>query len=219
MEIQESWKLESGLYKCPHCYKEYKKLGIGTHIWKNHTEKGRLYKRTFSKREFTPWNKGLTKETNIRIKESAEKLKERYKNGELVGSFLNKHHTEKVREEIQIAINKRYENGWLPKAGRCKKIKYLSSIAGEVSVDGTWELRVAKYLDKNNINWKRNTQRFDYFDEDKKRYYTPDFYLVDTDEYLEVKGYETKLDRCKWRQFPHKLIVWKEDDLKKKNII
>ena len=85
----------------------------------------------------------------------------------------------------------------MPKAGRCKKIDYESNIAGNVKLDGSWQLAVAKYFDKNNINWRRNTKRFKYYHNNKTKHYTPDFYLVDTDQYIEVKGYITQLDKIK----------------------
>lgn len=46
-----------------------------------------------------------------------------------------------------------------------------------------------------------------------KRFYTPDFYLVDEKSYLEVKGYETALDHAKWRAFTERLIVWREPEV------
>jgi hypothetical protein len=42
---------------------------------------------------------------------------------------------------------------------------------------------------------------------------TPDFYVADFNAYLEIKGHETELDRCKWSQFQHNLIVWKKKEL------
>lgn len=117
------------------------------------------------------------------------------------------------REKIRVSIQKRYESGWMPKAGRCRKIKYTSTICGDVLLDGKWELDVAKWLDANNIQWKRNVIRFPYFDGDKLRHYTPDFYIADSDRYLEVKGYETELDRTKWKQFPNQLIVFKKAEV------
>ena len=45
--------------------------------------------------------------------------------------------------------------------------------------------------------------------------YIPDFYLPDTDEYIEVKGYETRRDAAKWAAFPHRLTVVKEADIRK----
>jgi hypothetical protein len=116
-------------------------------------------------------------------------------------------------------ILERYEAGWTPKAGRCKKIQYESPIAGTVWLDGSWELAVAKWLDCNGYTWKRNTKRFPYTNPlDKLSYYTPDFYVDEMEGYLEVKGYETELDRCKWSQFPEKLTVWKRKELTERNI-
>ena len=36
IKVLESWKQENGMYKCPHCDKEYVKKGISTHIWRTH---------------------------------------------------------------------------------------------------------------------------------------------------------------------------------------
>jgi hypothetical protein len=121
-------------------------------------------------------------------------------------------HTAEFKEKQRNRILKRYEDGWMPKAGRCKKIKYESPVAGLISVDGTWELAVAKYLDKLKYNWRRNTKRFQYINlQGKISHYTPDFYVEELGGYLEVKGYETELDRCKWTQFKEKLTIWKKD--------
>jgi hypothetical protein len=130
---------------------------------------------------------------------------------------------EKLSEDFKInnknrarkAILKRYEQGWLPKAGRCKKITYESPIAGVLKLDGSWELCVAIYLDSNNIKWKRNKIRFKYVNlKQKESYYTPDFFILDWNSYLEVKGYETELDKCKWSQFSNPIIIWKKSKLK-----
>lgn len=124
------------------------------------------------------------------------------------------HRTEKEKVNLRHHIMIRYKNGWMPKAGRCKKIKYFSPIAGNMTLDGTWELYVAKYLDLKNLNWKRNKKRFRYLNLDNKiSYYTPDFYVKEFNGYLEVKGYETDLDRCKWAQFKENLVIWKEKDI------
>jgi hypothetical protein len=111
------------------------------------------------------------------------------------------------RKKISDSIKKRYENGWMPKAGRCKKIHYNSPYAGDVLLDGSWELECAKFLDEKNIKWNRNKNRFSYKFENKDRFYTPDFFLIDYDIYLEVKGYITDKDLAKWKHFPHKIII------------
>ena len=119
-------------------------------------------------------------------------------------------HSARARENI-IA---RYESGWMPKAGRCAKIQYTSPIAGTVWVDGSWELAVAKWLDNKGYMWKRNTRRFPYINlKGTLSHYTPDFFVEELGGYLEVKGYETALDRCKWSQFNETLTVWKKKEL------
>lgn len=123
------------------------------------------------------------------------------------------------RRKLSEIIKKRYEDGWLPKSGRTKKMKYQSKYEGEVLLDGSWELLVAKYFDENKIEWRRNKKRFQYYDNNKKRFYTPDFYLIKSDTYIEVKGYETDLDRLKWSQFPNKIEIWNKETLISKGIL
>jgi hypothetical protein len=129
-------------------------------------------------------------------------------------------HTDEFKEKQRDRIIARYEAGWMPKSGRCKKYRYTSTIAGEVLLDGTWELAVAKWLDQNQYTWKRNTKRFQYIRLDGKiSHYTPDFWVKELNGYLEVKGYETTLDRCKWSQFNEPLTVWKRKELTEMKII
>jgi len=125
-----------------------------------------------------------------------------------------------TKRKLRDSINKRYEEGWQPKAGSCKKYWHESDIAGRVSLDGTWELAVARYFDNKNYEWRRNTKGFEYYNEieERKAKYIPDFFLKEEDVYIEVKGYETKLDRCKWKQFDPELKIWKKEDLEQRNI-
>lgn len=89
------------------------------------------------------------------------------------------------------------------------------------SLHGTWEVAYAKYLDANKIIWERNTKSFPYVYKDVNRRYTPDFYLPDTNEYVEIKGYKTEKDEAKWTQFPQNevLRVLMHKDLKSLGII
>ena len=129
-------------------------------------------------------------------------------------------HTEEFKARQRERIIARYETGWMPKAGRCKKFKYISPVAGEIYLDGTWELAVAKWLDQNGYNWKRNTKRFQYTNlKGTTSHYVPDFWVEELSGYLEVKGYETALDRCKWSQFSYSLTVWKKKELKELGLI
>jgi hypothetical protein len=124
------------------------------------------------------------------------------------------------KNKIRDSINTRYELGWNPVCGRAKKYEYESKSAGKIKVDGTWELKVAKYLDDMNLDWRRPAERFNYINlEGKKSKYKPDFYVNDYSAYLEIKGYETELDRCKWSQFKENLIIWRKNDLIRLNIL
>jgi len=119
------------------------KKGINPFEGKEHPKgaKGKTWK---LKKTHIPWNKGLCGDVRCSQEpktEDARRIK-----------------SEKCRKAIQ----ERYDAGWNPKAGRCKKIKYVSPIAGEVLLDGTWELTVAQHLDKKGYNWQRNTKRFQY---------------------------------------------------------
>jgi len=123
-------------------------------------------------------------------------------------------HTEERKAQQSKRILEKYETGWMPKAGRCKKYKYTSPIAGTVSLDGTWELTTAKWLDWQGYTWHRNRTRFPYINlKGKLSHYTPDFY-VESIGYVEVKGYQTELDECKWKQFSEPLTVWYRDKIK-----
>jgi hypothetical protein len=129
-------------------------------------------------------------------------------------SSKNKKHSEETKHKISVATKARHLAGWAPQCGRAKKYDYVSSKAGKISVDGTWELLVAKYLDSLNVTWNRNKNKFVYTHlNGKESTYTPDFYVKEWDAYIEVKGYETELDKCKWKQFPHKLLVWKKEKI------
>ena len=83
-----------------------------------------------------------------------------------------------------------------------------------IDLHGSWEYKYALYLENNKIKWERCKESFKYFFQDKWRTYTPDFYLSETDEYVEIKGYKTKKDDAKWSQFPShrtlKILMKKE---------
>lgn len=154
-----------------------------------------------SKQDKAPWNKGRSD------------LGPAWNKG-LPGTFAGKKHTAETKKKLAAIMKNRYNDGWESKAGRCKKYEYMSPIAGLVKLDGTWELKVASHLDSLGVEWIRNKERFSYIRPDgKSATYQPDFYVKTWDKYLEVKGYQTALDEAKWRQFPHKLEVWKRDKI------
>lgn len=67
----------------------------------------------------------------------------------------------------------------------------------EISVQGTYELKYATYLNSNNIKWDRGKYiNIPYFLEINRTYF-PDFYLIDTNEFIEIKGYLFDSDKVK----------------------
>ncbi len=92
-------------------------------------------------------------------------------------------------------------------SGRAKIYEYNG-----FKLKGTWELDVAKFLDKENIKWTNKTNPFPYFWNEKWHLYFPDFYLPDFNMYIEVKGYERERDLEKWKSVK-KLIILKEKEI------
>jgi len=155
------------------------------------------------------WSKGLTKDTDYRVM----KISEGMKNSNYI--YKPHNHTEETKNKISQLMIDRYATGWESTAGRCKKIEYVSNVAGIIKVDGNWELRVAKYLDTLSVKWIRNKKRFKYNNTIKNciSTYCPDFYVYDWNIFIEVKGYKTELDEIKWIQFKEKIEIWDKNKL------
>lgn len=120
-------------------------------------------------------------------------------------------------KKISRTVNEKVERGeWHTSLAKHMHINYRG-----VDLHGSWELKYAQYLDANSIKWQRNKDSFHYEFKGKARKYTPDFYLEDTDEYVEIKGYKTEKDEAKWSQFPkhRKLVILMEEELKSLGIL
>ena len=81
MKLNEEWKINENEYECPECHKIFTKSGICSHIICVHTKEGRerveRNKKLHSKHQkgHVAWNKGLTKETDERIKKLQKHIK------------------------------------------------------------------------------------------------------------------------------------------------
>jgi hypothetical protein len=114
-------------------------------------------------------------------------------------------------KKISSTINRKVSEGtWHTSLAR--KMHY--ELDG-VDLHGSWELEYVKYLNSINVKWIRCKETFDYIFENKKRKYTPDFYLPEMDAFVEIKGYKTSKDVVKWDQFPKDktLIVLQKKEL------
>ena len=185
--------------------------------WKNGHPRGNSGKSTLGGKNYVEMH-GLKEAERIRNQISETTRRNRESDFDRYGGFARLSGTEKEEhiKRCSERIKARYEAGWMPKAGRSRKISYHSCVAGDVNLDGTWELIAAKYLDRIGVSWKRNSIRFAYVDTyGTHRFYTPDFWVEEWNSFVEVKGYETDLDRCKWSQFKANLIIWKSEEIKR----
>lgn len=66
----------------------------------------------------------------------------------------------------------------------------------------SWELAYVIYNIDHGINFIRNKEGFKYILNNIERTYFPDFYLLDTKEYVEIKGYYDSKTKEKEKQFP-----------------
>lgn len=72
---------------------------------------------------------------------------------------------------------------------------------GNFWMRSSWEVCFALWLDHCGIQWEYEKKKFML---SKGHYYTPDFYLPDQDEYVELKGWMTNKDEKKLAKFAKK---------------
>lgn len=189
------------LFECPHCGKKFNKLGIKTHIWRCHTEEGKKFSPFKGK---TGWNKGQTKETNENVKKYAETLKRKYKNGEITGSFLGKHHSEETKKKLSEAV-KRNKN-------QKKFNKHVISKYEQIIID---------VLNEHNIKFKHNFT-LKIFTPEKRKFYFLDIALIDLLVDIETDGWEHDLQERKIHDTKRDKLMesigWKILRLKNKKI-
>ena len=106
--------------------------------------------------------------------------------------------------------NPHYGKPIIPNWGKYKGINMRSS----------WEIKYAKYLDKNNINWEYESKTFDLGDTT----YTPDFYLPKGNVYVEIKGWMQPKALMKIKKFIKtnpdiKYLLLEEKELKARGIL
>jgi hypothetical protein len=91
-------------------------------------------------------------------------------------------------------------------SGRSKSGWYKGFYCGS-----SYELAWIIYNIDHKIEFKRNTEGFDYFYEGETHKYYPDF--IKEEIYYEIKGFKRKNDDAKFKSFPHKLRVLFKKDL------
>lgn len=203
LKLDESWKKDEDKYECPYCRKNFSKKGICSHIWRKHGD-GKDFNSTSNLG--IVWNKGLTKKTDDRVKISSEKAIITIKNMIKEGTWIKRKASKDFYDKL--AIKQSLNNS----GGRCK----WYDVSGQ-KVQGTWERDFAILMDKLNVKWikiKNYTDSFIYYKDNKRKVYTPDFYINEIDKYIEIKGFWWGNDKEKM-----KLVIENNEILKHKLLI
>ena len=156
--------------------------------------------------------------TRVWKKESREKI------GKFSKEFNSTYWTEEKRKEHSNLMKKVVQEN--PESYSTSNVSGRAKIYTHrgIKLKGTWEVRIAEMLDENEIKWTNEIIPIPYFWNNSWHLYFPDFYLIDMDKYIEVKGYQRDRDESKWSYVKKPLIIIKNSDIKslikkKKNII
>lgn len=139
----------------------------------------RLWQHYRAHNGWIPWNAGLSKDTDERIRQQAATISKKMtgRRGHPVST--------KVKERLsQVAIQTGF-GGYKPGSGRGRKGWYKGYWC-----DSSWELAWVVYHLDRGVVFERNKERFPYADrEGKVHEYVPDFFLPGEDVFVEVKGF------------------------------
>ena len=95
--------------ECEYCHQIYKIYGIKQHIKACKQNQNIIINENSIKKTrgnggatkgYPIWNKGLTKETDERVKKYVNTLKQKYESGEIVPSWVGRKHTEEQKLKI-----------------------------------------------------------------------------------------------------------------------
>ena len=138
------------------------------------------------------WNKGLTKDTDVRVK----KYSKTNIGNKKIGKCVDPQKEFERRQKLSKSAKNLRFGGYRPNAGRSKKFKVIDSFGTETTLQSTYELLCSELLNELGIKWIRpKTLKYD-----GKNYFA-DFYLTEYDIYLDPKNnYKAKQDEEKIRK-------------------
>lgn len=137
--------------------------------------------------------------------------------------MYGKQRSKRVRKLISIKAKNRLKDPRNhPMFG--KKFSYKCSFGRGGRYKKSWmrssyEIAYAKYLTKKHIKWQYEPKAFDL----GNCTYRPDFYLLDTDKYIEIKGYWLPEAKVKFKLFKSKypnikILILDKEGLKRRGI-
>ena len=118
--------------------------------------------------------------------------------------FHGKKHTEdsleKMREKSKLNVRKGEDSNFYGKSYHGKGQWYILN-EEKIWMRSSWEIKFAEYLDRNKIKWGYEIKPFSINDNET---YTPDFYLIDDNKYIEIKGWWREDAKIKYDKFIEK---------------
>lgn len=179
---------------CPLCNVETTSNNINRHIgsntcMRNQTKITKVTKTRIGKNNpmfgKTAWNKGLTKETDSRVKQYGQTIKNLYETKSISMDYLI---SESRLSKLSAIAKKRNFGGYQKNAGRSKGEYVFDSFNVVTYLQSSFEVQLAKSLNDNNVTWYRPGP-LKWVDENNLPHlYYPDFYLPELDVYLDPKN-------------------------------
>lgn len=196
---------------CQFCGKQYKLYGIKNHekYCKSNPDRKEYIMTESQKKNFGGyWKKGLTAETDDRVRRSVETLKQRYKNGELTPHFTGKHWSEEHKKHISETLRKYYLD-------HPDEVGYKLHHSSKISYPEQYFMDLFK-LEK--INLKYHLQiglyELDFYNEDKKIYVEIDGGTHDQPKVQQIDNRKDKyLSNLGWKGIRIKWDEYKKKDL------
>lgn len=164
-----------------------------------HTEEGKNHKtvNNLLDENGSTWNRGLTKDSDDRVRKNTEAttktLRQKVKDGTYIPPIMSEEARKRLSERQSLNNS----------GGKCKWY-----VVDGKNVQGTWERDLAIKMTEFGIGWDRINQPIKYTIGDKIKPYTPDFFLLEENLILEVKGYWWGNDEEKM-----KLILQQHDNI------
>jgi len=135
--------------------------------------------------------------------------------------FFNKKHKLKTKEKMRINhadVSGKKNVNYGKQMNNDKKIYYHNTPFQGLILFHRWDRKYAQYLDLNNIKYYYEYKAFELVLNNKYTTYTPDFYLPNTNEYIEIKGWWRRNSKEKFLKFKEiykdiKITLLMEEDL------
>lgn len=175
--------LSNGYEVCPVCNAKVVKLNQHISMRAKKCKEHERYQRDLFEMYF---------HSDLGLKDIAKELKT---NRHIVTANFRKYFGKKETDERNQLVksclcSEKAALNYNPNNTRGTVVYYDSLNNGRVRFRSKLEKKFAKYLDRSGVKWVYEYKSFPYIDrKGKRRTYTPDFYFVDEDRYVEVKGF------------------------------